>query len=172
RSATRSITIRITAQRCRCRAGSSNNVNHPSCRHRRNDRMGSVTVKIVERFWELMRTNDFRSVGSVLGAEFVLEWPQSKERIRGRDNYAAMNEEYPRYGRCESTINRIVGNDDDAVSDVLVTDGVQNARVISFFSVRGGVIVKMVEFWPEDFPAPENRNHLVENMDSYEYISN
>jgi len=131
-----------------------------------------MAVKIVERYWELMRTNDFRSVGSVLGAEFVLEWPQSKERIRGRDNFAAMNEEYPCPGRWEFTINRIVGNDDEAVSDVWVTDGVRKARVVSFFSVRDGMIVKMVEFWPEDYPAPENRKHLVEKMDSYEYISN
>ena len=134
--------------------------------------MSGMAVKIVERYWELMRTNDFRSVGSVLGAEFVLEWPQSKERIRGKDNFAAMNEEYPCHGRWEFTINRIVGNDDEAVSDVWVTDGVQKARVVSFFSVRDGMIVKMVEFWPEDYPAPENRNHLVEKMDSYGYISN
>jgi len=113
-----------------------------------------------------MMTNDFRSVGSVLGDEFVLEWPQSKERIRGKDNFAAMNEEYPSHGRWEFTINRIVGNDDEAISDVWVTDGVQKARAISFFSVRDGRIVKMVEFWPDDYPAPENRKHLVEKMDS------
>jgi SnoaL-like domain len=127
--------------------------------------MSYMAVKIVERYWELMATNDFRSVGSVLGAEFVLEWPQSNERICGRDNFAAMNEEYPRHGRWEFTINRIVGNNDEAVSDVWVTDGVQKARAISFFSVREGMIVKMVEFWPEDYPAPENRKHLVEKMD-------
>jgi ketosteroid isomerase-like protein len=127
--------------------------------------MNSVAVKTVERFWELMLTNDFSSVGSVLSDEFVLEWPQSRERIRGRDNFAAMNEEYPRHGRWEFTINRIVGNDDEAVSDVWVTDGVQKARALSFFSVRDGRIVKMVEFWPEDYPAPENRKHLVEKMD-------
>ena len=72
--------------------------------------MSSVAVKAVERFWELMMTNDFRSVGSALSDEFVLDWPQSKERIRGRDNFAAMNEEYPRHGRWEFTINRIVGS--------------------------------------------------------------
>ena len=128
--------------------------------------MSSMAVKIVEKFWELMMTNDFRSVGSALSDEFVLEWPQSKERIRGRDHFVAMNEEYPHHGRWEFTINRIVGNDDEAVSDVWVTDGVQKARVISFFSVRDRRIVKMVEFWPEDYPAPENRKHLVEKMDS------
>jgi ketosteroid isomerase-like protein len=118
------------------------------------------------KYWELMATNDFRSVGSVLADDFELDWPQSNERIRGRENYAVMNEEYPAHGRWEFRINRVVGNDVEAVSDVFVTDGVQKARAISFFSVRDGRIVNMVEFWPEPFPAPDNREHLVEKIDT------
>jgi ketosteroid isomerase-like protein len=125
--------------------------------------MGASAVKIVQTFWELMGTNDFRSVGSVLTDDFVLDWPQSGERIRGRENYAAMNEQYPAQGRWTFTINRIVGDDDQAVSDVFVTDGFQKARAISFFIVREGKISRMVEFWPEPFLARDNRSHLVEN---------
>ena len=128
--------------------------------------MKAKAVEVVERFWELMASNDFRSVGSVLSYDFVLDWPQSKERIRGRDNFAAMNEEYPAPGRWEFTVNRVVGTDVEAVSDVSVTDGVQKARAVSFFAVSDGKIVRMVEFWPDDYPAPENRKHLVEKMDS------
>ena len=128
--------------------------------------MSAKALQLVEQFWSLMMTNNFRSVGSLMSDEFVLEWPQSGERIRGRDNYAAMNEEYPAHGRWRFTVNRIVGNDLEAVSDVSVSDGVQNARVISFFTVADGLIVKMLEFWPEDFPAPENRKHLVEKIGS------
>ncbi len=128
--------------------------------------MKQMAESIVERYWELMATNDFRSVGSVLSADFVLEWPQSKERIYGKGNFAAMNEEYPSNGHWEFTVNKVIGNDYEAVSDVWVTDGVQKARALSFFTVKDGLIVKIVEFWPEDYPAPENRKHLVENMDS------
>ena len=128
--------------------------------------MGRKALELAEKFWELMATNDFRSAGSVLADDFVLEWPQSNERIRGRDNFAAMNEEYPAQGRWQFTINRIVGADNEAVSDVSVTDGVQKARVISFFTVRDEKIAGMVEFWPEPFPAPGNRKHLVERIES------
>jgi ketosteroid isomerase-like protein len=121
---------------------------------------------IVQRFWELMMTNNFRSVGSVLSDDFVLDWPQSNERIRGRDNFAAMNAEYPAHGRWQFTINRIVAEEGEAVTDVSVTDGVQKARAISFFTVRNGKIEKMVEFWPDPFDALENRKHLVEKIDS------
>ena len=128
--------------------------------------MNAKAADIVEEYWQLMMTNDFRSVGSRLSDDFVLDWPQSSERIRGRDNLAAMNEEYPAQGRWEFSVNRIVGNDTEAVSDVSLTDGFQKARVISFFTVSEGLITRMVEFWPDDYPAPEDRKHLVEKMDS------
>jgi ketosteroid isomerase-like protein len=121
-------------------------------------------LDVLKKFWELMATNDFPSVGSVLSDDFVLEWPQSGERIRGRDNFVAMNVEYPAYGKWQFTVHRIVGTDTEAVSDVSLTDGTQHARVISFVTVKDGKITKNVEFWPDPFPAPDNRKHLVETM--------
>jgi len=128
--------------------------------------MPSFAVDLIKKYWKLMGTNDFRSAGSILSDDFVLEWPQSGERIRGRDNFAAMNEQYPANGRWTFTVNRLVGTDDEAVSDVTVGDGVQIARVISFFEVRDRQIAKMVEYWPEKFVARDNRKHLVESIDS------
>src|SRR5262245_61729394 len=129
--------------------------------------MGDKAIELVREFWQLMATNNFRSVGSVLADDFVLDWPQSGERIRGRDNYAAMNEQYPTTtGRWTFTINNLVGNANEAVNDVSVSDGVQQARAISFFTFRDGKITRMVEFWPEPFAALENRKHLVERPDA------
>lgn len=127
--------------------------------------MTQSAVVIVRKFWESMQTNDFYAVGQWLSDQYILEWPQSRERIRGRENFARMNDEYPAHGRWEFTVNRIVGNEAEAVSDVSVTDGVIRARVITFSTVRDGKIAKQVEYWPEDFPAPENRQHLVEMME-------
>jgi ketosteroid isomerase-like protein len=126
--------------------------------------MNNEPVNVVEQFWERMRSNDFQSVGPLLSDDFVLEWPQSNERIRGRDNFAAMNGEYPAYGRWEFTINTVVGDDTRAVSDVSVTDGTQSGRAISFFTVADGKIARIVEFWPEPSPAHDNRRHLVEPL--------
>jgi ketosteroid isomerase-like protein len=122
-------------------------------------------VEVVREFWRLMATNDFHSVAAVLAPEFVLEWPQSKERIRGAERFARMNQEFPAHGPWTFTINRIVGDETGAVSDVSVTDGVQRARAISFFTVTRGKITHLVEFWPDPYPAPTNRAHLVEVME-------
>jgi limonene-1,2-epoxide hydrolase len=119
-------------------------------------------VEVVKEFYKRMNTNDFHSASQMLSDSYILEWPQSKERIRGRDNFVAVNEEYPANGRWQFTINRMVGNATEAVSDVSITDGTQVARAITFTTVQDGMIVKQVEFWPDNYDAPENRKHLVE----------
>ena len=124
-----------------------------------------AAIEVVREFWRRMATNDFQSVSAVLSPEFVLEWPQSKERIRGAERFARMNNEYPANGRWSFTTNRLFGNEVEVVSDVTVTDGAQVARAISFFTVSRGKITRLVEFWPEPFAAPANRAHLVEAME-------
>jgi ketosteroid isomerase-like protein len=127
--------------------------------------MSINAVEVVRRFWDLMASNDFRSVGAVLAEDFILEWPQSNERIRGAERFALMNEEYPAHGRWSFTINRLVGGEGEAVSEVSITDGTQSARAISFFTVAHGKIKRLAEFWPEPYAAPANRKHLVEAIE-------
>ena len=64
--------------------------------------------QIVEGFWAAMQTNDFKAAGEFLHDDYILEWPQSGERIRGRANFVAVNEQYPAHGRWEFTIQRII----------------------------------------------------------------
>ena len=124
----------------------------------------STAVEVVREFWRVIATNEFTAVGAVLASEFMLEWPQSRERIRGAERFVRMNAEYPAHGRWSFTINRLLGGASEAVSDVTVSDGGQAARAISFFEVSQGKIVRLVEFWPEPYQAPPNRAHLVERM--------
>ena len=112
-----------------------------------------------------MQSNDFHAVSTVLASEFVLEWPQSKERIRGAERFARMNREYPAHGAWQFTVVRLIGNEVEVVSEVEITDGVQKAKALSFFTVEGGKITRLVEYWPEPYPAAANRAHLVEPME-------
>lgn len=120
---------------------------------------------VVREFWRLMATNDFHSVKGVLAEELVVEWPQSKERIRGPKNFARMNAEYPANGKWRFSINELVVGQERVVTQVSVTDGVQSAEPVSFFTVADGKIVRIVEYWPEPFSPAENRRHLVEPVE-------
>jgi ketosteroid isomerase-like protein len=123
-----------------------------------------VAERVVREFWRLMASNDFGSVASVLAEDLVVQWPQSGERFRGPGAFVRVNEEYPTAGRWEFTVNRVVACGEQVVTQVSVTDGVQSAEPISFFTVRAGRIVKLVEYWPEPFAPPEHRRHLADPL--------
>ena len=120
--------------------------------------------ELIEQFWQTMESNDFYAVAQLLHDDFVLEWVQSGERIRGRENFAKLNTAYPTQGTWHFTINSIVADGDEVVTDVSVTDGTLSDRVITFSTIRDGKIWKQVEFWPEPFSAPEWRTEWVEKM--------
>jgi ketosteroid isomerase-like protein len=118
--------------------------------------------QVIEKFWAAMQANDFKRAGELLHDEYVLEWPQSGERIRGRGNFVAVNQNYPAHGRWEFTIHRLLAEGDEVVSDVGVNDGVLKARVITFSTVRDGRILRQTEFWPDPFEAAAWRTQWVE----------
>ncbi|HEY1014122.1 MAG TPA: nuclear transport factor 2 family protein [Herpetosiphonaceae bacterium] len=121
--------------------------------------------RLVEQFWAAMQTNDFSAPGALMHDDFTLEWPQSGERLVGRDDFAAFNHAYPAAGPWRFAVRRIVADERGAVSDVAVTDGVVEATAITFSEIRDGVIVRQVEYWPDPYPAPEWRARWVERYE-------
>ena len=111
-----------------------------------------------------METNDFYAAAQLLHDDYILEWPQSGERIRGRDNFAAINTYYPAEGTWRFTINQIAAQGDLVITDVSVTDGKRKDRVITFSTIHEGKIWKQVEFWPEPFDAPDWRAQWMEKI--------
>jgi ketosteroid isomerase-like protein len=120
--------------------------------------------RVVERFWAAMNANDFEAASELLHDDYVLEWPQSGERIRGRANFVAINENYPAAGPWRVTIHRLVAGEGEVVSEVTVTDGVTTGRAITFSKIREGKILRQVEYWPDPFEAAAWRSQWVERI--------
>jgi ketosteroid isomerase-like protein len=121
-----------------------------------------MTKTLVTQFWQLMSSNDFHSVSAVLAEDFILEWPQSNERIRGAHHFAMMNSQYPAHGPWTFQIQRLIASESEAVSEVFISDGVQTATAISFFTISNGKISRLIEYWPMPYSAPSNRAQWVE----------
>ncbi|AXB34088.1 nuclear transport factor 2 family protein [Vibrio campbellii] len=117
---------------------------------------------IVLNFWNVMESNDFYAAAECLSPDCEVIWPLTKEVIRGRKNFAELNSAYPAEGKWTFAIERIVGEGDQVVTDVIVSDGVRSDRVITFHSIRDGLICKQVEYWPEDYAAADWRTQWVE----------
>ncbi|KFI12352.1 nuclear transport factor 2 family protein [Vibrio coralliilyticus] len=118
--------------------------------------------EIVNAFWQAMQSNDFYKASEWLSEDFEGVWPQSSEKIIGRDNFAALNTNYPSHGIWTFEIHSIVCEGQTVVTDVSITDGTQSARAITFHTVVNGLIAKQLEFWPDNYAAPEWRSQWVE----------
>jgi hypothetical protein len=120
--------------------------------------------QVLENFWGTMATNDFHAAAQLLHEESTLDWPQSGERIRGRNHFALINTHHPADGPWQYTINTIMAENDVVVTDVPVINGRRRDRAITFSAVRDGKIWKQVEFWPEPFEMPAWRADWVEEI--------
>lgn len=121
-----------------------------------------TTRRIVSEFWAAMQANDWAAAAALFADDYLLHWPQSGERIRGAANFVAINANYPAAGRWHFTIERLLVEGEQTVTDVVVSDGAVTARAITFTTVRNGRIAEQVEYWPDPFEAPAWRAAWVE----------
>ncbi len=118
--------------------------------------------QLVIELWQRMGRFDFAGAGELLHDDYVCEWPQSKERIRGRANFVALNSNYP--GRWKAEVKRVIVEGDRAASEVALTWENQTVVVVSFYEMRDGEIYREVDYWPEPYAAQEWRAQWVEHM--------
>lgn len=131
--------------------------------------MGNATAaRLIRRFWELFDAEEWAAAGELLADDVVVEWPHSAELIRGRDNVLAVNVEYP--GSSRIRVLQVVGGDDRAdgvvASEVEVTNGADLFWAASFFTVEGGLICHVREFWVDapTEPPPTSRSRYTQRM--------
>lgn len=118
----------------------------------------------VAAFWAAMATNDFAQAAQWLTEDYECAWPQSNELIVGRENFTQINTVYPSTGKWHFTVEALIAENDQVVSHVLITDGAMHARAITFHTVIDGLISRQVEFWPDDYPAPEWRAQWIKKL--------
>lgn len=102
-------------------------------------------AEVVRRFWDRVETRDWEGAGELLADRFVADWPHTRERFRGRDNYIAMNRAYPEGWHIE--VGRVVGEGDLVVAEARVSLGDRVSHVAAFYEVRDGRIERSTEYW-------------------------
>src|SRR5262249_53351874 len=117
----------------------------------------------VESFWTAMQENDWERAAGHLTQDCVIDWPCSGERIVGRENFAAIQAQYPTTtGRWNFDVHRIVADQDIVVSEVTVTDGEQAARVVAFSILDSSQIAQQIEYWPMAYDPQPGREGLTQ----------
>lgn len=124
---------------------------------------------LIQGFWDAMATNDFEHASRWLAPDFEYYMPQTGEFLKGRQAFAALNAAYPAQGKWRFAVRSIVADGGEAVSDVAITDGVMRARAITFHTVVDNLIARQIEYWPDDYPAPEWRAKHVETRSTFPF---
>ena len=122
--------------------------------------MTHTNEETVRAMWAGIDRLDFAAVAPLLHDDFTCEWPQSRERIIGRDNFIAINANYP--GRWYITVTRLVASGEQVVTECNVTNGEITVQVVSFFRLKDGQITHIREYWPDAMEAQAWRAQWVE----------
>jgi ketosteroid isomerase-like protein len=116
----------------------------------------------VERYWQALQAGNMAAVGEAYHEDAVQEWPQSGERIVGRTNIMAINENYP--GLPTGSVRRIIGSGDLWVAEVSLDYGGDRYEAVTILEMRDGRIARETGYFAEPFDAPQWRAQWVERM--------
>jgi hypothetical protein len=101
--------------------------------------------------------------------DLVQEWPQSGERIRGRDNVVAVNENYPEAtGTAPNlTLRRIVRPGEAWIVEATIDygDGTPVSLVSILETGPDGKISRETDYFANPFEAPEWRRRWTERIE-------
>jgi ketosteroid isomerase-like protein len=121
--------------------------------------------EVVSRFWDRIQARDWDGLRDLLAEDFYVEWPDTRLRIRGRDNFVEFNRTYPEGWTIE--VQEILAQGETVVSEVRVPHVEQGIYyVISIFTVDGDRLVRGREYWLEEHveEQPVERARFFEAM--------
>lgn len=119
---------------------------------------------VLDRYWAAVRDRDASQIGSLVTGDFVEDWPQSGERIRGAEAWRRVVEGHPSYPSV--TVRRIVGSGKlwacEADFDYGGEVGVW--KICSIIELRGERIARVTQYFGAPFPAADWREGITEHL--------
>ena len=143
---------------------------------------------LIERYIRAMHEGDYDGLAACQHPDFVEDYPQSGERIRGSANFRKILENYPGAdtfdAEADFSTDRVLGGEDRWMISPAFTmirlDGASDTHtaivklrypdrstwyMIALFEVREGLIAKATTFFAPLFDPPEWRRDWVEVAD-------
>ena len=117
----------------------------------------------MQAYWAAANERRWADFAALLSEDVVYEGPQTRERVRGRDNYVRFNVE-GFAGSWSLKVVRVIGEGQQAASWIEFTnaDGTTQPGLCFFEVDDAGKITQITDFWPDPYDLPQQRAHLVE----------
>ena len=108
---------------------------------------------------------DEQAMLGTVAEDFVQEWPQTGEMVRGRQACMNVMANYPG-GPPQIEMGRISGEGDHWVVESTTTyPGGDVYHVMTAIEFRDGLLVRQTDYFGPEFPAPEWRQQWVEPIE-------
>jgi len=114
------------------------------------------------RHWQASDANDFAAEHEIYGANAVLEYPQSGERMRGAHAIQASRTAQP--NRKRFTVRRVIGGGGLWISELILTYDDQPFHVVSIMEFEADKVVRETQYFGEPFEPGPSRAQWVERM--------
>jgi hypothetical protein len=114
----------------------------------------------LDRHWTASDANDFETEHSIYHDDAILDYPQSGERIRGRQNIRAQRSTQPSKKRF--SVRRILGGGDLWITEYILTYDDKPSYVVSIMEFEGEQVARETQYFADPFEAAAWRAQWVE----------
>jgi hypothetical protein len=116
----------------------------------------------LNRHWAAPDANDFDVEHDIYREDALLEYPQSGERIRGRQNIQASRVAQPKFKRF--SVQRIVGTGDLWVTEFILSYDDRPSYSVSIMEFVDGKVARETQYFGDPFEPGPSRAQWVERM--------
>jgi len=115
---------------------------------------------LVERHHAASAAADMNAVHAIYAEDVVVVYPQSGERIVGRENLRALRESYP--AKLDFRVDRITGTGNLWVTEYVIEYDGKPVHTVSIMEFDDAEVVRETLYFADPFEAPEWRSQWVE----------
>lgn len=114
----------------------------------------------LDRHWQASDACDFAAEHDIYRADAVLEYPQSGERIRGRDNIRQSRAAQPNTKRFK--VRRVTGAGDLWITELITTYDAAPFYTVSIMEFVDGKVARETQYFAAPFEPSPSRARWVE----------
>jgi hypothetical protein len=126
--------------------------------------MGEEEIRAaLQKHWSASAAEDQDAEHEIYANDAICDYPQSGERIIGRENLQALRSHHP--GKPSGfKVKRILGNGDLWVTEYTITYQERLAYTVSIMEFRNGKVVHETQYFADSFEAPAWRRQCVQQI--------
>ena len=124
--------------------------------------MSTDNGAVTERLIACINDRRIEVMDELFHDDALMDWPQSRERVRGADNRRSIYGAFPQLPTI--TPRRMLSQGDLVVAEASLDYGGPVYETVFIFELEGGRIRRETAYWSEPFDPPAGRSQWVERF--------